>query len=105
MKNPILHFFLLIFRVSFNITPDIIYKYDKFFKTFLKKSFKFIPYTGTKLVMFKPDLMLLPIKANFLLEKQNCKKDIFIVFALGNFKIVFALPVKVKIVHVQLLEE
>lgn len=42
MESPILHFFLLILGVLFNLAPDVVYKHDRFFKVLLKKDLEFI---------------------------------------------------------------
>lgn len=52
MKNPILHIFLLILKVLFNSALDIIYKYSKFSKTLLKKSFNLITGKKSSLILF-----------------------------------------------------
>lgn len=41
---------------------------------------------GTNLITLKQGLMLLPAETNFFLEKQNCKKDTFIVLGPSRFK-------------------
>lgn len=42
VKSAILHFFLLILRVLFNLVLDAIYKYGGFSKALLEKSLEFV---------------------------------------------------------------
>lgn len=63
-----LKFFLLILRFFFNLTLDIIYKCNRFFKAFLKKNFKFVLYKNNNLILFNLSLILLLVKIDFFLK-------------------------------------
>lgn len=65
MKNPVLNFFLLILKIFFNLTSDVIYKNRRLLKTFLEKNFKFVLYEGGNSVLFNLSLVLLPVKIEF----------------------------------------
>lgn len=52
MRGLILYFFLLILGVLFNFALDIVYKYDRFSETLLKKGFKFVSGNKISLVLF-----------------------------------------------------
>lgn len=52
MTGLILYFFLLILRVLFNFVLDIVYKYNRFSKTLLKKGFEFVLNNKIRPVLF-----------------------------------------------------
>lgn len=52
MKDLILHFFLLILEVLFNLAPDAVYKRNQFSKALSKKNLEFVPSEGVGPVFF-----------------------------------------------------
>lgn len=91
IKSLILYFFLLILGVFFNLTLDIIYKRNRFSKTFPKKSLKFVPYRGCGPVILDLSLILLLVEVDLILKKQGYKRDAFLAFSSSGFKMVFTL--------------
>lgn len=77
MKNSIYHFFLLILKVLFNLTINAICKYNRFFKTLMKKNLEFNLRKKVGSISLFLYFILLPLKVNLVLEKQRYKKDIF----------------------------
>lgn len=96
-----MYFFLLILTIFFNFISNNVYKCYRFSKTFLNKSFKLIPYEKCSLVTLNPGLILLPIDVNLISEKQDCKENAFVAFSSSGFEIVFALPIKIKTLYMQ----
>lgn len=95
MRDLVLYFFLLILRVLFNHTPDVIHKCSRFSKTSFEKSLEFVPCERVGSVSLSPSLMLLPPEIDPLLEEQSRKRYTFIAFSTNHFEIVLALPAKV----------
>lgn len=69
MKNLVLYFILLVLKIFFNPTQDIIYKRNKFFEIFPEKNFEFVPYKRFGSIMFNLYFMLLSMEVNLILEK------------------------------------
>lgn len=69
MKSLVLYLFLLILGFFFNFVLDIIYKYDKFSKTLLKKNLELFSNKKDSLVLFFLHFMLLPLKIDFIIKK------------------------------------
>lgn len=101
MGNPVLYFFLLVLRVSFNFTPNIIHKCNRFSKVYLEKGLKFVLSEGCGLTTLDPDVMLLSTKVDPISKEQSCKKEAFVAFRFSNFEIVLALLTKVVIFDMQ----
>lgn len=104
MKSLVLYFFLLILRVCINFTSNVVYKYNKFSKIFLKKSLKYVSYKRGGFVSFDTGLILLLGEIDLILKKLNCKKDAFITFYFSSFKIVFTLLTKILIFYQQVFK-
>lgn len=75
MKNAILFFFLLVLRILFNVSPDTSHKQNRFSKTPLKKSLKFILYKSNSFVAFILTFFLLLVEINLVFEEHNYKKE------------------------------
>lgn len=88
MKSSVLYFFLLVLKFFFNLIPDGIYKYNKFFKTFLKKGLKFVSYKKGNFVSFNSRFILLLAKVNFILKKWSYKGDTFMILSSSSFEMV-----------------
>lgn len=73
MRNLVLYFFLLVLGIVFNLTPNAIYKYGRFFKAFPEKSLKLVLSGRDNSVMFDLSLMLLPAKDDPISEKRGYK--------------------------------
>lgn len=91
MKSPVLYFFLLVFKILFDLFPNVVYKHNRFLKVFLDKNFEFVLCIETGPIAFKSSLILISIKVNFFLKTQGCKEDTFIFFNPNSFEIVFTL--------------
>lgn len=68
-KSLILHFFLLILEILFNPALDIFYKYNRFFKTLLKKGLELILNKGNSSISFLSGFILFLLKVDLILEK------------------------------------
>lgn len=64
MKSLVLYFFLLVLKISFNLTLDIVYKRSRFFKTLLKKGLKFVLYEEKNSVLFNLSFVFLLAEIN-----------------------------------------
>lgn len=69
VKHLVLYFFLLILGIFLNLTPNVVYKCDRFSKAFLEKSFKLVPYEKNNSVSLDTSFMLLPAKIDFFSKK------------------------------------
>lgn len=65
---------------------NIIYKYNKFLKTLLKKDFKFVLNNRNNSILFLLHLMLMLYKIDLILKKQSCKKTCLGLIALVILK-------------------
>lgn len=95
MKSLILNFFLLMLKISLNLSPNTNYKYSGFSKTLLKKTFKFVLSKKNDIIIFNLSLILMLTKFNLILEKQSYKKDALIAYATDYIKIVLPLSTKI----------
>lgn len=68
-----LHFFLLLLRVLFNSTSNIVYKCNEFFKDLSKKSFELILDKKSGLILFFLCFIFLLSKNNFVRENKTTK--------------------------------
>lgn len=64
MRSLILHFFLLVLGVSFNLVPDTVYECSRFSKILSEKGFKFVSGNVVGLVSFLYYFILLPSKVD-----------------------------------------
>lgn len=69
MKSLVLNFFLLVLEISLNLTLDTSHKHGRFFKTLLKKSFKFISSRRSNIVIFDLSFMLLLAAIDLIVEE------------------------------------
>lgn len=69
MKRLILHFFILILGVLFDLALDTVYKHSRLFKTLLEKSFKFISDEGVNFISFLLCFVLLLSKVDPISKK------------------------------------
>lgn len=77
MKNLILYFFLLIFKILFNFILNIIYKYDRFSKTLLKKILNLSQVKGIALLFFS-NILFFCYQKLILLHKKKIVKYIYL---------------------------
>lgn len=56
-------------KVLFDFIINIIYKYSRFFKTLLKKGFKFVLYKKSNFVLLNSSFVSLLIEVDFILKK------------------------------------
>lgn len=68
----------------------------------LKKNFEFDSSRRDNTVALNLSFILLPAEVDFIIEKQNCKKDAFKIGGIGYVKIIFVLPVEVIILNIWL---
>lgn len=71
LESLILYFFLLVLGILFNFCSNIGYKQGGFFEILLKKSRKFEPNKRDSIVIFNLSFVLLPVKVDFVAEKQG----------------------------------
>lgn len=69
MRCLVLYFFLFVFKISFDFTPNDIYKRHIFFKTFLKKNLKLVLDREYGFVTFHPSFILLLAEVNPISEE------------------------------------
>lgn len=100
MRSLVLIFFLLVLKIPFNLSPDTSYKCNRFFKTLLKKSLKFVPSRRDGIIEFKLNFILLLAKFDHILEEQGRKKDVLGAHGIGYVKMVFPLLIEVVILYV-----
>ena len=100
MKSLVLYFFLLVLRISFDFTPDVINKRGGYSKTLSKEWLEFVPSKGNDLVPLNLSLVLLPAEVDPISEKRSRKRDALVARGTGRVKIVFTLPTKVVTLYV-----
>lgn len=71
MRNLILNLFLLILRISFDLSPDANYKGGRFFKALSKKNLEFVLSRRDSTIAFNLSLVLLPAEFDFISEEQG----------------------------------
>lgn len=100
MKNLVLYFFSFVLKILFNLIPNIVYKCNRFSKALFEKGFKFM--LGRRSGFFSRNLgfILLLAETNLFFEKQSYKKDMFVIFKVNGFEMVFALLAKVVTFHI-----
>lgn len=69
MKNLILNYFLLLLRISLNLSSYAGHKSGRFFKTLSKKDLEFVSSRRDGIVAFNLGLVLSPM--NLILSKRN----------------------------------
>lgn len=69
MRNSILKVFLLVLKIFFNFCLDTIYKYNKFCKILLKKSFKLILSKKNSFILFNLYFMLLLVNVDLIIKE------------------------------------
>lgn len=99
-----MNFFLLILEVSFNFIPEIIYKRSRFSKALSEKDFKFVLSKKSGFITYNPGFILLLVEVEFILEKWDYKKDVFIPFNFSGFEIVFASSTEVVTFYLQVFQ-
>ena len=99
MRSPILYFFLLVLGVSFDFTPDIINKRDKFSKTLSEECLEFVPSEGSDSVLLNLSFVLLPAEVDFISEKQGRERDALVARGTGRIEIIFTLLAEVITLH------
>lgn len=67
----------------------------------MKKNLKLIFYKGDNTVAFNLSFVLWPAKVDFVLEEQDCEKNVFTAYDIGCVKIIFLLSIKVVTLHMQ----
>lgn len=101
MRSSGLYFFLLVLRVFFNLTPDIIHKRNRFFKILLEKDFKFVLCEKSDPVPLNLSLMLLLAEVDPISEKQGYKEDVLVARGTAYAEMILALSIKVVALYIQ----
>lgn len=101
MRSLVLNLFFLVLQVSFDLSLDVYYKRDEFFKTLLEKRFKFISTKKDDIFAFHSSFILLSAEVNPIVEKKSCKKDALMSCSTGCIKIIFTLSIKVIAFYMQ----
>ena len=99
MRGPVLYFFLLVLRVSFDFISDVINERGEFSEILSKKCFEFVLSKGSNPVPLNLSLVLLPAEIDPILEEKSCKKHALVARGTGRVKIVFTLLTEVVILH------
>lgn len=92
---------MVILEVFLNPIPNIIYKYNKFSKVLSKKNFELVSVKEVGCILFISCFMLLLLKIDTILKKQDYKKNMFIACGTSFFKIIFAFLAEVIIFYIQ----
>lgn len=90
----------MVLKILLDFNTNISYKQCRFFKTYSKKGLEFILNIKNGIIVFNLSFVLLLIKVDPIIEKQNCKKNTFRTNDIGVVKIVFALLIKVVILYI-----
>lgn len=99
--GPILYFFLFVFGISFDLTPNAIHVRGRLAETFLEKGLEFVLFEV--IVPFSPDpsLMLLPAKVDLIAEEKGRKRYAFVAFSISRLEIVFTLTNEIVTFHLR----
>lgn len=84
----------------FNLTPDVVHKYNRFSNIFFEEKLKFVPSKESDFVIFNLNFILLPVKIDFIPE-EGCKKDAFFIFSFNGFQMNLALSIEIITFHIQ----
>lgn len=96
-----MYFFLLVLEVFFDLISNVVYKYDRFSETLLEESLEFVSFEKNNPVLLNYSFVLLAVEIDSILEKQSCKKDVFMVHGIGHVKIILILSAKVITLYMQ----
>ena len=99
MRNAVLYFFLLVLQVSFNFTPDVVYKRGGFSETLSEEGLEFVSSEKSNPVPLNLTFVLLPVEIDPISEEQGCKGDALEVRGTGRVKIIFTLSAEVITLH------
>lgn len=95
MKSPILHFLLLIPRVSLNFTLDSIHKCSRVPQIFAKECLKLVPHDWDKAICVLFPLILLQAEADLLPKKGRSKRNLVKAFGSSSNKVILILLIEV----------
>lgn len=101
LSCPVLNLPWLVLWISSDFAPNIIYKQDRFIKTFLQNDFKLVPDCRNSAIEFDLGLILLPTKKNSIFQEAICKRYMFNAFGSDCFKMIFALLTEVVALFMQ----
>lgn len=82
-------------RIPFNLSPDIDYNLDRFFKILPKKNLKVVLSKRDNIIVFDLSFILLTSKIDSIIDKQSCKKNALKACGIGYIEIIFALLIKI----------
>lgn len=100
MRSLILNFFLLILRITLDLSPDAGHKSGRFSKTLPKKSLEFVPNRGDGIVTFNLSFVLLLAEVDLILEEQSCKKNALKTYNTSYIKMIFVLLAEVVALYI-----
>lgn len=86
-------------QVSFDFIPNVIYKWNRFFKILLKKNFEFVLYKKNNLVLLNLSLMLLLTEVDPISENPGHEKNAFIICGTNCVEIILILLTKIVIFY------
>lgn len=92
----------MVLNISFNLTLDAIYKYNRFFKSLQKKVFKHVLIMKIGPTLFNLSFMLLPAKFDLFSKKKYYKKYEYQIFCTGHLKIIPILTNKIVTSYIQI---
>ena len=95
MRSPVLYFFLLVLRVSFDFISDVVNERSGFSENLLEECLEFVPSEGSDRVPLNLSLVLLPAKVDPILKKRGREGDMLVAGGTGYVEMVFTLPTKV----------
>ena len=87
-------------QISFNFSPDIINKHDRFSEILSEKGLKFVPCDESDLVPLNLSLVLLPVEFDSISEKQGHKKNALVACSINRIKIILILLAEVIKIYV-----
>ena len=100
MKSLVLYFFLLVLRVFFDFTSNVIYERGRFSKTLLEEGLEFVPSEESDPVPLNLSFVLLPAKIDPISEEQSQERDALGARDTVRVEMIFTLSAKVITLHV-----
>lgn len=85
----------MILGIPLNFNLDASLKQNEFSKILLEKTLEFVSNRRDSIIAFKLDLVLLLAKVDLILKKQDCKKNVLVVYSNSNVKMIFALSINI----------
>ena len=90
-----LYFFLLMLKVSFDFTPDVINKRGRFSETLSEECLKFVLSKESDQVLLNLSFVLLPAEVDLISKERGRKGDALVARGTNRIERVFTLPIEV----------